>query len=240
LLVCEKNYSMPDRLIITEENQLKEVSIPETPKQPLVIQFVAKFISYVFHPLFIPLYITYFIIQVRSYQIAGIRDLGNLWIFLQVFVNCTFLPLASILLLRALKFIDSVFLKTQRDRIIPYIICMTFYFWNWYVFKNNHEIKDLVSMSMAIFNASVFGFLVNISMKVSMHAISVGVMSTFMALLAFTDSSSFSLYLSIAVLISGIVCTCRLIVSDHSQKEIYYGFLVGVFSQLAAHYFVNA
>ena len=240
MLVCEKNYSMPDRLIITDENQLKEVSIPETPQQPLLIQLLAKFISYVFHPLFIPLYITYFIIQVRSYQFAGINDWLNLRILLQVFVNCTFLPLASILLLRALKFIDSVFLKTQRDRIIPYIICMTFYFWNWYVFKNNHEVKDLVSMSMAIFNASVFGFLVNISMKVSMHAISVGVMSTFIALLAFTDSSSFSLYLAITVLIAGIVCTSRLIVSDHSQKEIYYGFLVGVFSQLAAHYFVNS
>src|SRR6188508_3466764 len=231
---------MPDRLIITDENQLKEVSIPETPQQPLLVQLPAKFISYVFHPLFVPLYITYFIIQIRSYQLSGINDRVNLWIILQVFVNCTFLPLASILLLRALKFIDSVYLKTQKDRIIPYIICMTFYFWNWYVFKNNHEVRDLVSMSMAIFNASVFGFLVNISMKVSMHAISAGVMSTFIALLAFTDSSSFSLYLAITVLLSGIVCTSRLIVSDHSQKEIYYGFLIGVFSQLAAHYFVNA
>jgi len=231
---------MPDRLIITDENQLKEVSIPETPRQPLLIQLPAKFISYVFHPLFIPLYITYFIIQIHSYQFAGISDWGNLRILLQVFVNCTFLPLASILLLRALNFIDSVFLRTQRDRIIPYIICMIFYFWNWYVFKNNHEIKDLVSVSMAIFNASVLGFLVNISMKVSMHSISVGVMTTFVALLAFSDSSSFSFYLSIAVLVAGIVCTSRLIVSDHSQKEVYYGFLVGILSQLAAHYFVNA
>jgi hypothetical protein len=117
---------------------------------------------------------------------------------------------------------------------------MTFYFSVWYYFKKNHYVNDLVSMSMAIFNASVFGFLVNISMKVSMHAISVGVMATFLALLAFTDSSSFSLYLSIAVLIAGVVCTSRLIVSDHSQREIYYGLLIGIFSQLAAHYFVNA
>ena len=95
---------MPDRLIITEENQLKEVSIPETPQQPLLIQLVAKFISYVFHPLFIPLYITYFIIQVRSYQFAGISDWGNLRILLQVFVNCTFLPLVSVLLLTGFEF----------------------------------------------------------------------------------------------------------------------------------------
>ncbi len=229
---------MPDRLIITDENQLKEVSIPETPKQPAWVRSLATIISYVFHPLFIPIYITYFIIEVRSYQFAGIDDWGRLVRLLQVFVNCTFLPLVSVLLLKALKFIDSIYLRTQKDRIIPYIICMIFYFWNWYAFKNNHEVKDLVSMSMAVFNASVFGFLANIVTKVSMHTIAMGVMSTFIALLAFSDSISFSFYLSIAVLLSGLVCTARLIVSDHSPKEIYYGFLIGIFSQLAAHYFV--
>lgn len=229
---------MPDRLIITEENQLKEVSIPEAPKQPAWLKALAKIVSYVFHPLFIPIYLTYFIIEIRSYQFAGIDDWGRLIRLLQVFVNCTFLPLVSVLLLKGLKFIDSIYLQTQKDRIIPYIICMIFYFWNWYAFKNNHEVNDIVSMSMAVFNASVFGFLINIVMKVSMHAIAMGVMSTFIALLAFSDSISFSFYLSITILISGIVCTARLIVSDHSSKEVYYGFLIGVFSQLAAQYFV--
>ena len=232
---------MPDRLIITEENQLKEVSIPETPYQPVWIRLLAKIISFVFHPLFIPVYITYFVITIRSYEISGLDDWGKLRRLLQVFVNCTFLPLVTVLLLRALKFIDSVFLKTQKDRILPYVICMIFYFWNWYVFKNNYrDEKDLISISMAVFNASVFGFLVNISMKASMHAIAVGVMSTFIALLAFTDTISYSFYLSFAILISGVVCTSRLIISDHRPKEIYYGFLIGVFSQLAAHYFVNS
>lgn len=230
---------MPDRLIITGENELKELSIPETPRQPLLIQLLAKIISYVFHPLFIPLYITYFIIKVRSYQFDGLSDWFTELKLLKVAISCTFLPLVTVLLLRGLNFIDSIFLKTQRDRIIPYVICMIYYFWNWYTFKNLHDVNDLVSTSMAIFIASVLGFLANISMKISMHAISVGVMTTFLALLAFTDSSSFSLYLSIAVLIAGIVCTSRLIVSDHSQKEIYVGFLVGIISQLAAHYFTN-
>jgi hypothetical protein len=231
---------MPDRLIITAENQLKEVSIPETPQQPLLIQLAAKFISYVFHPLFIPVYVTYFIIQIRSYQFDGLSDWTRLIKLLKVAVSCTFLPLVTVLLLRGLNFIDSVFLRTQRDRIIPYVICMIYYFWNWYTFKNIHDVKDLISSSMAIFNASVFGFLANITMKVSMHAIAVGVMTTFIALLAFNESISMTFYLSIAVLISGLVCTSRLIVSDHSQKEIYYGFLIGVFSQVAAHYFVNS
>jgi hypothetical protein len=229
---------MPDRLILTEENQLKEVSIPETPHQPAWIRVLAKIISYVFHPLFIPVYITYFIIEVRAYQFAGLDDWAKLTRLLKVAVSCTFLPLVTVLLLRALNFIDSVFLKTQKDRIIPYVICMIYYFWNWYTFKNLHEVNDLISISMAIFNASVFGFLANISMKISMHAIAVGVMTTFIALLSLYDSSNLSLYLCVAILISGAVCTSRLIVSDHTQKEIYYGFFIGIFCQLAAHYFV--
>ena len=62
---------MPDRLIITEENQLKEVSISETPPQPAWIRVIAKIISYIFHPLFIPVYLTYFIIRFSAYEFAG-------------------------------------------------------------------------------------------------------------------------------------------------------------------------
>jgi len=231
---------MPDRLVITEENQLKEISIPETPQQPAWIRVLAKIISYVFHPLFIPVYLAYFIMRVHAYEFAGLDNWGMTLKLILIIVSCTFVPLVSVLLLRGLNFIDSIFLKTQKDRIIPYVICMTFYFSVWFYFRKNHEISGLVSMSLAIFNASVFGFLVNIVMKVSMHAIAVGVMCTFVALMAFTDSVSYSFYLSIAILISGIVCTSRLIVSDHKPKEIYYGFLIGVFSQIAAHYFVNS
>ena len=231
---------MPDRLIITEENQLKEVSIPETPHQPQWIRVLAKIISYIFHPLFIPVYLAYFVLEVRSYEFAGLDDWNKTLKLLLIVVSCTFVPLVSVLLLRGLNFIDSIFLKTQKDRIIPYIICMTFYFSIWYYFKKNHEIKDLVSMSMGMFNASVFGFLANIVMKVSMHAIAVGVMCTFIALLGFTDTVSYSFYLSVGILIAGFVCTSRLMVSDHKPKEIYFGFLIGVFSQLAAHYFVNS
>ena len=230
---------MPDRLIVTEENQLKEVSIPELPPQPAWIKALARIISYVFHPLFLPLYLTYFILEVRSYQFAVIDPWSKTLRLLLIAISCTFMPLVSVLLLRALNFIDSIYLKTQKDRIAPYMICMIFYFGVWAYFKKNHIETDLVRMALAIFNASVAGFLLNIVMKVSMHAIAVGVMTTFIAILAFDETVNLSLYLALALLISGIVCTSRLIISDHRPKEIYIGFLAGVLSQLAAQYFVN-
>ena len=46
--------------------------------------------------------------------------------------------------------------------------------------------------------------------------------------------ANFTFYLSGALLIAGIVCTARLIASDHTPKEIYVGLLVGAISQLLA------
>lgn len=231
---------MPDRLIVTDENQLKEVSVPELPPQPAWIRVIANIISFVFHPLFFPVYITYFIYTVRAYEFAGLDPRRKMLTLLLITISCTLMPLVSVLMLRALNFIDSIYLKTQKDRIIPYIITMTFYFAVWIYFKKNHFEIDLVHMALGIFNASVAGFLLNIVMKVSMHAIAAGVMATFIAILAFNETVNLSLYLSVALLISGIVCTSRLIVSDHRPKEIYIGFIAGVLSQLSAQYFVNS
>ncbi len=231
---------MPDRLIVTDENQLKEVSVPELPPQPAWIRVIANIISFVFHPLFFPVYITYFIYTVRAYEFAGLDPRRKMLTLLLITISCTLMPLVSVLMLRALNFIDSIYLKTQKDRIIPYIITMTFYFAVWIYFKKNHFEIDLVHMALGIFNASVAGFLLNIVMKVSMHAIAAGVMATFIAILAFNETVNLSLYLSVALLISGIVCTSRLIVSDHRPKEIYIGYIAGVLSQLAAQYFVNS
>lgn len=230
---------MTDRFVTNDHANSKVISITDKVPQPAILKFFANIFSYIFHPLFIPVYITLFLLLSHPYIFAGLNDWGKMGNLLQVFVNCTFLPLTSMLLLKGLKFIESFQLKTQKDRIVPYMICMIFYFWNWYAFKNNHAPKELVSLSMAIFNASVLGFLSNISFKVSMHAIAVGVMSTFIILLAFSDSANLTVYLSVAFLITGIVCTSRLIVSDHSSKEIYFGLFIGIFSQMAAHYFVS-
>ena len=77
----------------------------------------------------------------------------------------------------------------------------------------------------------------NIYMKISMHTIGVGVMVAFIILLAFTqDTTSFGIYIAIALFVSGVVCTARMIASDHTEKEIYFGFFTGVVSQLISWY----
>jgi hypothetical protein len=226
---------MSTRLVVDPSSQLQEVR--ETgyqPKNP-ILKAVAKVISYVFHPLFVPVYIAWFLISVQPYLFASFTPAEKLITIIRFFIMYSFFPLVTVLLAKGLGFLDSIYLKTQKERIIPYISCGIYYFWMCYVLRNQPQFsKEVVQLSMAIFLASSIGLLVNIIMKVSMHAISMGILLVFMALLAFTQTGSYGVYLSIAFLITGLVCTSRFIVSDHSPLEIYTGLLVGAASMLLA------
>ena len=202
------------------------------------IRIAARVISVVFHPLFIPVYISWFLIFINPLFPA--IDAGDKWILLIRFVVMyTVFPLVTVLLAKALGFVESIYLRTQKDRIIPYIVCGIYYFWMWYVLKSQPEFpRYFVMLSLAIFIASFVGLIANSFMKVSMHTISVGVMITFILLLAFLTDVNYGFYIGIAFLLAGAVCTARLINNDHYPIEVYAGLVIGIVSQLVASYFV--
>ena len=226
---------MGPRLMVDESRQLQEFRNTGYQSQNAATRLIAKLISYIFHPLFVPVYIAWFLITVQPYLFASFTPTEKLITIIRFFIMYSFFPLVTVLLAKGLGFLDSIFLKTQKERIIPYIACGVYYFWMCYVLRNQPQFsKEVVQLSMAIFIASSLGLLVNIYMKVSMHAISMGIMLVFMSLLSFTQAGSYTIYMSAAFLIAGLVCTARFIVSDHTQKEVYFGLVTGGASFLIA------
>lgn len=205
---------------------------------PLVVRIAARVISVVFHPLFIPVYISAFLIYL-SPAFPALDAPDQAILLIRFIVMYTVFPLATILLAKALGFIQTIFLNTQKDRIIPYVACGLYYFWMWYVLHNQPQFgKEVVLLALAIFLASSGGLVSNGYLKVSMHAISVGVMATFMMMLGFLLPGSMGLYMSIALFIAGTVCTARLVNSDHHPVEVYAGLVIGIVAQLIAYWFV--
>jgi hypothetical protein len=223
------------RLAVDSQNELQELRETGLPPQWAGFKLAAKIISFIFHPVFVPVYVVGFLIYIHPYLFVGFSGWNKSITLIQAFVMFTFFPVVTVLLLKALKFINTIYLHTQKDRIIPFVACGIWYFWIWYVWHNLPEYPiAAVQFALAIFMAASIGLLANIYMKVSMHAITMGVMVTFILLLAFTQDISFGIYISLALFIAGLVCTARFIVSDHTQKEVYVGLLVGIISQLLA------
>jgi hypothetical protein len=223
---------MNNGLLVTDDNELKEYRQPmDAPANPAV-RLVAKIVSYVFHPLFVPVYIAWFMIMALPWLFAGLPPSGKILTIVQFFIMYSFFPLVTVLLAKGLGFLDSIYLKTQKERIIPFIACGIYYFWMCYVLRHQSESRETIQLSLAIFIASSVGLLFNIYIKISLHAISMGILVAFMVLLGLTQSINFGLYISIALFIAGLVCTARFIVSDHTPREVYFGFLTGVASMV--------
>ncbi len=200
------------------------------------LRFPAAFVSYVFHPLFIPLIGTWYIAFVQAGFFAGIAPQEKYFILLRVAYNTIFFPALTILLLKGLGFIDSIFLRTKQERIIPYIAANIFYFWMYLVFRNQSGIPPiLTAFIFGIFVSSSLALLANIYFKISMHALGVGALTGLMLNVIFS-SISYSVFLPamLIILLTGIVATARLIVSNHTTFDIYTGLFVGIVTQLVA------
>ena len=209
-----------------------------TYQQPAPVRFLAHVFSFVFHPLFIPSYLGAFLIFIHPYAFSGFDPRNKVLRLISVFLITAIFPAFTVLLLKLLGFAESLFLRTQKERIIPYIAAMFYFFWIFYVFRNLSGTPAIFStMLLGVFIGSIAALMANIYFKVSMHAIAMGGMVTFFLIVSILGNVPMSLFLSIAILIAGSVCTARLIVSDHHPFEVYSGFFLGMISQTIAIFF---
>ena len=201
-----------------------------------VLKALAMFFSYVFHPILIPMYAMWFIVFVHPSYSSGFSAGQKAQVLFITALNLVFFPLLSVLLLKAVGFIDSIFLKTRRDRIIPYMACGIFFFWGYTIFSKQPDVYPVIisSFILGVFLASSGGLIANIYFKISMHAIGMGGLCGLFIIIANSNTMLMSWPLSLVILLSGIVCTARLLVSDHTQKDIYAGFFIGLLAQFAA------
>jgi hypothetical protein len=150
-------------------------------------------------------------------------------------VNLVFFPLLSVVLLRALGFLDSIYLHTRKDRIIPYMASGIFFFWAYTVFKKQEIYPPIMAtFILGVFLAASAALIANIYYKISMHAIGVGGWLGIFLVIALENSMLMTWPIAVVLLITGVVCTARLIVSNHTPKDIYTGVMIGFFCQLVA------
>ncbi|WP_290794266.1 hypothetical protein [Flavihumibacter sp. UBA7668] len=201
------------------------------PKANWILRAFANLISILFHPLFIPTYITAFLLFLHPFAFMGDTELYKKIKLVSVFVSTAFFPAFTVFLLQRLGFATSVRLKTQKERIIPIIASMVFYFWIFYVAKNQGDNPtELVQVLCASFVSSIIALTANNFIKISLHGIAMGVLSGFFIYLAWTSLIPMTLPLMIALFISGLVGTARLILGEHEPRDLAAGFLTGLVS----------
>ena len=207
--------------------------------QPMIVKYIAHLLSYVFHPLFIPTYFFLYLMQVLPFEFVGITDWQLKMRLFSVAWLTAFFPAFAVFLLWRLKLSDSIFLRTQKERIIPYVITMFFYWWMYYLSRNfTDQPIALKFFYLGIFVASAIGMTVNNFMKVSLHAMGIAGITTSIILVSIFYPITNAIWVPLAIVLTALVVSARLVVSDHSKKELVVGLFIGVLTQLAAYLWV--
>jgi hypothetical protein len=197
---------------------------------------LASFLSWLFHPLFLGVYMMFYIVFLHPDLFLAVPERVRVFRFITFVVNNLFFPLLIVMLMRWLGFSGSLQMRTPRERIVPYIASITFFFWTWHVFRNQSDSPEvLVDMCQGMFFASSLAIVLNNFSLVSMHAIGLGGLLGLMYGIIDRGLAESALPMILSILLTGLVCTSRLILSRHTLAEIVLGLLTGLGTQLLAY-----
>lgn len=188
---------------------------------------LAKFISCIFHPVFMPVYGLLMLFNIKSYFSFGLILKARLLILSFVFVTTVLFPLLIVALMKRQGFIESYQMKSREERRFPYLIAAVFYFVTYQMLRQMQlpEIYSFYFMGATLLLAMVV--IINIWWKISIHMVGMGGISGMMCGLALALSFNMIFLISLIFLISGMVGYARLKLQTHKSSEVYAGFLAG-------------
>lgn len=205
-----------------------------------------KALSYIFHPLVMPLLGMYFLFTLPTKPdslylfdaLYSFPDIAKNRIYLVLAVLTFAAPLLSLLIMYWNKMITSFHLEKKEERVYPFFI-VSFYYVLAYVFiayqwPEELQHPALIGFLFGMLLVFVITFILNFWTKISLHAVGIfGVLGLLVAYnqtqLAFYEEEpipNLKLILFFAV-ISGLVVTARLYLRAHSLKEVLQGMVIG-------------
>lgn len=203
------------------------------------MQVPAKIVSYLFHPMFMPTVMALVVAYLNKTGFVGVTAPQRWQYIANIALNTIFFPLICTLLLKALGFIESIQLKTPKDRIIPLIATMIFYFWCYMIVKNLDAPLSLRVLILGSYLGVIAVFMVNIFFKISMHAAAAGGAIGIVIVLMMIGNFDLLIPLLLMILVAGIIGTARMVLQAHKPFEIWLGYLVGILVQLAAFLYLR-
>lgn len=207
--------------------------------QNVVLRAFANIISYVFHPVFMPTMVAMMLFVLAPASFAGFTPEAIGMHIVQIIVLTAFFPLVFIGLLKALGFMQSIHMRDAKDRIIPLMGTMVFYFWSYHVFSNIESPFILKVLLLGSFWGVIVLFLVNIFFKASMHTMAAGGVLGLIIVLMILSPVSMIVPLFTTIIIAGLIGTARLLLGVHYQVEIWVGYILGIIVQLCAFWYLN-
>ena len=188
---------------------------------------IARIISYLFHPIFLPVYCLLFLFNLKAYFAFEIIFKARMIMLAFVAVTTIIFPMIILYLMKRQGFIQSFQMENLQERKVPYMIMVIFYFLTYNMFR---QMELPVMYTNYMLGATVLLIIVaavNFWWKISTHMIGIGGVFGLITGMAISLDLDLMFMVMVAAILAGIVGYARLKLESHKPAEIYVGFLTG-------------
>ncbi len=196
----------------------------------------AKIISWIFHPLFVPLFTLILIFQQEYYFVLILTPEAKWFIAAIVLLNTCVFPALLMLFFKWRGMISSLHMPNKEERVFPYIMMSVFYYLTYYLFS---ELKLPDVFFIYISGATVLIIsilLINFIWKISVHMAAMGAAAGAFVGMAMLYGLPVMHVLVWLVAFAGFTGFARLKLKAHSQAQVYGGYLLGFTVLFASFY----
>lgn len=186
---------------------------------------IAQFLSNLFQPLLIPTYSMMLLFQVGKFAYLDITL--KVFIVSSIFILTSIVPLAVIFVLKKMGVVSSIQLTERKERTVPYVFVVLSYIAAIFFLYRISMPNYIVSMMTGVVVSTVLIMFINFKWKISAHLSAVGGLCAAIIVVAFRMEINASVVLSIAILLSGLLATARIVLKVHTLMQTICGFLAG-------------
>ena len=195
-----------------------------------MIDRILRSISFIFHPLIIPLLGVLFYFSKSPRFIP--KEVMHAKI-ISIAILTIILPMLVFFLLKTLGKVESIYLKTTNERIYPLALNCGIILIVIIRILSQSQITELYFFFIGILISTMAClFLAIMKFKASIHMISISGLFMFFIALSIHFNINIVGTLALMSIITGAVATSRLHTKAHNYKELIMGLFIGVIPQL--------
>jgi len=191
---------------------------------------LAHIVSVIFHPVFVPIYLILFLMEaepVMSLYFAGPAK----WRFvLSLVLNIVIGPILTMWFLKRQGLIDSMSMPSLKGRSLVYLSVAVWYVFTFILMKRVQlpRVTETMFLGMLIVLLALAAF--SLFKKVSAHVAAMGgALAALTWMFWFYGIFHFG-WLTVFLLLVGLIASMRLHLQAHTQSEVGLGFLLGFIS----------
>lgn len=188
---------------------------------------IAKAISIIFHPLFIPTYFLAVLMNLNAYFALMIPADAKWKILLLVLLTSAIFPMLILYSMYRFRIIKSLNMESKEERLYPYTASAIFFFLATYLLWQINISPVYYYVMLAASILSVITLLINIFWKISAHTVSMGGVLGILVGLQTVLLFDLLWLIAISIFISGMIGFARLRAGTHTQAQVYTGYLIG-------------